>query len=132
MHRNQNPSLPHATLSGLQVIIVSSKTIYALSMASMEQKMGDSSAVFICADVDLTYRMTDDDGLTTTASCEVVGPKDRRRITIPPTRIVTLRCRPLINSIVGDGGERNPASEIPVPSGIFQPTGNPNLTQFST
>ena len=74
-------------------------------------------------------RPTNRQTMTAAASCGVVGPKDRRRIiTIPPTRIATLRCRPYINLIVGDGGERNPASEVPVPSRIFQPTGSPNLT----
>ena len=78
-----------------------------------------SSVVFVC-DIDSTYEMTDDDGLTAAASCGVVGPKERRRITtIPPTRVTTLRCRPLRNLIVGNGGGRNPASEVPAPSRIF-------------
>ena len=77
-------------------------------------------------DIDSTYGMTDNDGLTAAASCGVVGPKNRRRIIT--IRIATLRCRPHINLIVGDGGERNPASEIPVLPRIFQTTGSPNLT----
>ena len=100
-------------------------------MAFMEQNINESS-VFVCDDVDRTYGMTDDDGLTAAVSCGVIGPKYRRRITtIPPTRIATFRCRPRIKSIVGDGGERNPASEVPVPSRIFQLTGSPNSTIYN-
>ena len=99
-------------------------------MAFMEQNIYASSVVFVC-DIDSTYKMTDGNGKTAAAGCGVVGPRDRRRIiTIPPTRIVTLRCRPHINLIVGDGGERNPASEVPVSSRIFPPTGSPNLTSL--
>ena len=102
-------------------------------MAFMEQNIDASSVVFVC-DIDSTYEMTDDDGLTAAANCGVVGPKNRRQIiTIPPTRIATLRCRPhmdagpYINLIVGRG-QRNPASEIPILSRIFPPTGSPNPT----
>ena len=86
------------------------------------------TSVMLVRDSDSTNKVIDDDGLTAAASCEVVGPRERRGIiTIPPTRITTLRCRPLQNSIIRDGEIRNPAPEAPVSLRAFRPPGCQNL-----
>ena len=89
--------------------------------------MNASSVVFLC-DTDSTNELIDDDDLKAAASCEVVGLRERRRIvTIPPTLVTTLRCRPLNNLMLRDGGRCNPASKAPVPPRTFRPSGSQNL-----
>jgi len=94
--------------------------------------MNTSSGVVFVRDTDLTNELIDDDGLTAAASCKVVGLRERRRIvTIPPTLVTTLRRRPLKNSMLRDGGRRNPVPKAPVSLETFQDTGSQNLIILS-